>query len=440
MPREPVREIVAGIDGSAGATAALDLAAAEAALRSAPLTLVHVTAGDRSGALPDAVARVRATRPDLTVHAERLGGDPATALASRSAGASLLVLGHDAYRRGRRGAPHTTGSVAATLLGLATVPVLVCPESPASAHGAGHPATAGASGPAAGTIGASGPVIGTIGASGPVAGTIGASGPVAGTIGASRPVAGTIGASRPVAGTIGASRPVAGTIGASRPVAGTIGASRPVAGTVGASRPVAGTVGASGPVAGLSGTGLSATGGAGDVVVGVDGTPGSGAALRFGFAEADLRHASLTAIHLWPSADDQSPSGLSASSQVPGDRSPGGESPSGRSPGGQSPSHWSTSGPRPDGRSTSFPGPDGRSADGLSAAEGAFLDLLETWSAKYPDVPVRLAVRHGLDAAIVLAAASRSARLVVVGGLAGPALSALVTRAACPVAVIPATA
>lgn len=129
------------------------------------------------------------------------------------------------------------------------------------------------------------------------------------------------------------------------------------------------------------------------VLVGVDGLPGSEAAVEFAFGEAALHGAPLLAVHLWPPAD----AGGSGRDRV--------------------------------------------------EAEGAFLDLLETWSAKHPDVPVEIAVRHGLDAVIVLAAASRSARLMVVGmphGVGshpippGSALAALIDRAGCPIAVVPA--
>jgi len=265
MPREPMREIVAGVDDSLDPAALLELAAAEAALRSAPLTLVAVSAQAGPAVLQDAVRRVRVAHPALVVRIERLSGDPATALLSRSAGASLLMLERGDRRGGGRTGSRGSGSLAATVLGGATVPVVICPS------GGSHP-------------------------------------------------------------------------------------------------------------------------GDGPVVVGIDGTPGSEAALRFGFAAADLRHAPLTATHLWPPLVG--------------------------------------------------PGPG---YSGASAAEDAFLDLLETWSGKYPDVPVRLAVRHGVDAAIVLAAASRSAQLVVVASAASdaavsPMLAALAVRATCPVAVVPSAA
>jgi hypothetical protein len=122
------------------------------------------------------------------------------------------------------------------------------------------------------------------------------------------------------------------------------------------------------------------------VVVGVDGLRGSETAVEFGFAEAALYGTPLLAMHLWPPADR-----------------------------------------RDAGRDR-------------AEAEGAFLDLLETWSDKYPQVPVEMAVRHNLDVVIVLAAASRSARLVVVSlsQLPSSALAALIDRAGCPVGVGPA--
>jgi nucleotide-binding universal stress UspA family protein len=130
------------------------------------------------------------------------------------------------------------------------------------------------------------------------------------------------------------------------------------------------------------------------VLVCVDGTPGSEAAVEFAFVEAGRRGAALLAMHVWPPA----------------------------------------AAARGDG-----PGPS------REEAESAFADLVATWSDKCPDVPVRLAFRHGLDAAIVLTAASRSAQLAVVGCRrsvdhrvsTGPALSAFIDRAECPVTVVP---
>jgi hypothetical protein len=62
-------------------------------------------------------------------------------------------------------------------------------------------------------------------------------------------------------------------------------------------------------------------------------------------------------------------------------------------------------------------------------------DALTTWSEKYPEVVVSRSIRRGVDAAVALAAASRSAHLVVVG--AGAEAIGLVHLAGCPVAVVP---
>jgi hypothetical protein len=66
-------------------------------------------------------------------------------------------------------------------------------------------------------------------------------------------------------------------------------------------------------------------------------------------------------------------------------------------------------------------------------------DTIAVWSDKFPGVEVRRALRHGLDPAFSLTAASRAARLLVVGstGSAAPLIGALMHRAGCPVAVIP---
>jgi nucleotide-binding universal stress UspA family protein len=66
-------------------------------------------------------------------------------------------------------------------------------------------------------------------------------------------------------------------------------------------------------------------------------------------------------------------------------------------------------------------------------------DTIAVWSDKFPGVDVRRALRHGLDPAFALTAASRAARLLVVGstGSAEPLIRALVHRAGCPVAVVP---
>jgi nucleotide-binding universal stress UspA family protein len=78
-------------------------------------------------------------------------------------------------------------------------------------------------------------------------------------------------------------------------------------------------------------------------------------------------------------------------------------------------------------------------ARALSEATRLVDDTVAVWSDKYPDVEVRRALRHGLDPAFALTAASRTARLLVVGSTASaaPLVQALIHRARCPVAVVP---
>jgi nucleotide-binding universal stress UspA family protein len=79
-------------------------------------------------------------------------------------------------------------------------------------------------------------------------------------------------------------------------------------------------------------------------------------------------------------------------------------------------------------------------------AERRLSEVVTRWSKKYPEVRVHCAVRRSLDVPIALAAASRSAQLLVVGARRHPhgtgasmaAVSqALVHRAGCSVAVVP---
>jgi nucleotide-binding universal stress UspA family protein len=77
-------------------------------------------------------------------------------------------------------------------------------------------------------------------------------------------------------------------------------------------------------------------------------------------------------------------------------------------------------------------------------AEHRLADVVARWSEKYPDVRVHCALRHHLDTAVVLAAASRTAQLLVVGVRRHPAVAsmatvsqALIHRAGCSVAVVP---
>jgi len=85
-----------------------------------------------------------------------------------------------------------------------------------------------------------------------------------------------------------------------------------------------------------------------------------------------------------------------------------------------------------------FDGARDGGGDGDGVGSGDAADPLAAWAEKYPDVALSQAVRRGVDAAVALTAASRSAQLVVVG--AGGVVNALAHRAGCPVAVVPAPA
>ncbi|MGY1600852.1 universal stress protein [Geodermatophilus sp. SYSU D00815] len=137
----PVREVVAGVDGSETSLSAVRWAAREAAARGAPLRIVH--AADYLGEPPGPGApppelprarRITATAytaarhaaPGLTAATEVVPGDATTALLRAAAGAQLLVLGIS-----------TTGaadelvlaSVAARVAARSPQPVAVVPRS-----------------------------------------------------------------------------------------------------------------------------------------------------------------------------------------------------------------------------------------------------------------------------------------------------------------------
>jgi nucleotide-binding universal stress UspA family protein len=133
--------VVVGVDGSASALAAVDLAAAEADRRSRPLHVVHAflwpylhaplgpsplgppdggLRNDAARLVADAVARARVAAPGTPVHGEVITGDAAAVL--RRCPASLLVVGD----RGLGGFTGLlVGSVAVKLAAHAACPVLV---------------------------------------------------------------------------------------------------------------------------------------------------------------------------------------------------------------------------------------------------------------------------------------------------------------------------
>ncbi|MBN6054311.1 universal stress protein [Nonomuraea sp. RK-328] len=143
--------IVAGVDGSRAGLEAAGWGAAEAALREAPLKLVHVLpswacepAGGRYAevarwmheggrtVLRAAEERVRREQPKVPVEVALLPGDPRAALVKAAAGAELLVIGGHGLG-GVRGM--LVGSVAYGVAGHAPCDVVVVREVPVSARG-----------------------------------------------------------------------------------------------------------------------------------------------------------------------------------------------------------------------------------------------------------------------------------------------------------------
>jgi len=140
MTNTVVAPVVAGVDGSADAQLAVDLAAWEADRRHAPLRLVYgfrpvyvcgvATIGydldrqvrDLDNMLIAESARVARRYPDLPVATEVVQGAPASVLLDESAAAQLVVVGS----RGRGGfASLLPGSVSAQVATYATSPVIV---------------------------------------------------------------------------------------------------------------------------------------------------------------------------------------------------------------------------------------------------------------------------------------------------------------------------
>ncbi|MBO3087140.1 universal stress protein [Cellulomonas dongxiuzhuiae] len=143
--REAHAPVLVGVDGSATSFVAARDAAREAALRDAPLVVLHArrTVADPYGtrtpppaavgpqdpvrAAADALAdELRTAHPDLQVDVELVDDDPAHALVERSKDAGLVVVGCrglDAFRG------MLLGSVSHEVLRRAACPVLVAREA-----------------------------------------------------------------------------------------------------------------------------------------------------------------------------------------------------------------------------------------------------------------------------------------------------------------------
>jgi nucleotide-binding universal stress UspA family protein len=129
--------IVVGVDGSPVSMRALDLAAGEAALRDAPLRIVHVLEsidGRRPGHLAKAMAvsprrvlslayqAAEQRHPELSIDTVTLDGSPAEALIAASAAARLTVVGH---RGGGGFLGLTAGAVCSEVAARGHGPILV---------------------------------------------------------------------------------------------------------------------------------------------------------------------------------------------------------------------------------------------------------------------------------------------------------------------------
>jgi nucleotide-binding universal stress UspA family protein len=132
MARILGRRVVAGVDGSSDAMAAVDVAAAEAALRGVALHLVacaqedpDTLSGNECGpmrvAAVDAERRARRAWPELAVSSSVIRGDPVERLLQASRYADLVVVG----RGGRRKDPRAPGSVCLSVAAHGLCPALV---------------------------------------------------------------------------------------------------------------------------------------------------------------------------------------------------------------------------------------------------------------------------------------------------------------------------
>ncbi|WP_199424143.1 universal stress protein [Actinotalea solisilvae] len=156
-PTRPGAPVVVGVDGSAASLVAADVAAHEAALRGAPLVVVHARpyvaapyapgwptlpplatadSGDATHrAAREVVHRLTARHPGTEVLLELVDDAPAPALCEVARGAHLLVVGSRGAG-GFRGL--LVGSVSAEVVRSASCPVMVLHEHDAEvlAHGA----------------------------------------------------------------------------------------------------------------------------------------------------------------------------------------------------------------------------------------------------------------------------------------------------------------
>jgi len=131
------------------------------------------------------------------------------------------------------------------------------------------------------------------------------------------------------------------------------------------------------------------------VVAGVTHPEGSDALLAFAFEEAALRGTGLVAMHVWPPVNGSDVYGFGHA--------------------------------RPE-------------------VEAQLAAAVALWGDKYPEVPVRQLLRHGVDVVVALTAVSHTAQLVVVGSsghsrwtrlASGSIGEALAHRAGCPLVVVP---